>query len=248
MPGQSSSPSEQVQAGHVLKAPQALKAGTRRGVQCLFPEGATSLSLPAVQYQTQGSSQASGSPQINATATPDSNLPAEAIKLLAHTVGGLSVHQAVASHLSVHGNSSVQAAKGFSSDEACSASTGLGDQPGSDSQHSYDRLAAADDELIAAGGERKVGGQWQGDLIAQSIIDNKRQNSAIQTTMKCSETQKQPVIVLAIGPEGGWVDSEIALLTNQYGFQVVTTAGSRILDTTTALISLVSLAVDAVSM
>ncbi len=172
----------------------------------------------------------------------------EAIKLLAHTLGGLSVHQAVASHMAVHGNSSAQAAKGFSSDEAYSASISLGDQPGSDSQHSYDRLAAADDKLTAACGELTVGGQWQDDFIGQSIIDNERQNSASDRPMTGPETQNRPVVVLAIGPEGGWVDSEIALLTSQYDFQVVTTAGNRILDTTTAVISLVSLAVDAASM
>lgn len=55
------------------------------------------------------------------------------------------------------------------------------------------------------------------------------------------------VVVLAVGPEGGWVDSEVSLLNDQYGFQTVTTANSRILDTTTAVISLVSLALDAMS-
>ncbi|KAL0033224.1 hypothetical protein WJX79_010422 [Trebouxia sp. C0005] len=179
MPGQMLLLSEQALARNILKSPQALQAGTSQGVQCLFPEGASSISLPAMQYQMQGSSPAGVTPQMHAAATnaPDSNLPMEAIKLLAHTVGRVSVHQAVASHMAVHGNSSMQAATGFG-----------------------------------------------------------------------SETQKQPVIVLAIGPEGGWVDSEIALLTNQYSFQVVTTAGNRVLDTTTAVISLVSLAVDAVSM
>jgi len=205
-----------------------------------------------MQYQNlmQSSSPASVSSQMDATASsaPDSRVPMEAIKLLAHTLGGLSVHQAVASHMAVHGNSSAQAAKGFSSDEAYSASISLGDQPGSDSQHSYDRLAAADDKLTAACGELTVGGQWQDDFIGQSIIDNERQNSASDRPMTGPETQNRPVVVLAIGPEGGWVDSEIALLTSQYDFQVVTTAGNRILDTTTAVISLVSLAVDAASM
>lgn len=243
-------PSEQVQAGNLLISPQALKAGTSRGVQCLLPQGATSLSLPAMQYQTQGSSQASVSPPIDATASsiPDSNVPMEAIKLLAHTVGGLSVHQSVASHMAMHGNSSAQAAKGFSLDEASSASAGLGDQPGSDTQHSYDRFAAADDKLTAAGGELRVRGQWQDNLTGQSIIDNEMQNSAIGRPITGSESQDRPIVVLAIGPEGGWVDSEIALLTDQYDFQVVTTASNRVLDTTTAVISLVSLAVDAVLM
>ena len=197
-----------------------------------------------MQYQNlmQGSSPASASPQMDAAATsaPDSNVPTEAIKLLAHTVGGLSVHQAVASHMAGHSNSSVQAAKDLSSDEAYWASTGLGDQIGSDGQHSCDRLTAA-------GGELRVGGQWQDNLIGQSIADNERQHSAIGRPITGSGTQDRPVVVLAIGPEGGWVDSEIALLTDQYGFQVVTTASNRTLDTTTAVISLVSLAVDAVS-
>jgi len=250
MPGRNSPPSEQALAWNLSKPPQALQAGTSRGVQCLFPEGAISVSLPAMQYQMQDSSPANVSPQTHAAATgpPDSNVPMEPIKLLAHTVGGLSVHQAVASHMAVHGNSSVQAAKGFSSDAACSASAGLGDQTGSDNQHSYDRLAVGNDKVTAAGNELRVSGQWQDDLIGQSIIDNERQNSATDRPMTGSETQERPVIVLAIGPEGGWVESEIALLTSQYGFQVVTTAGNRILDTTTAVISLVSLAVDAASM
>lgn len=250
MPGQMSSPSEQALARNPSKPPQALQAGTSRGVQCLLPEGATSVSLPAVQHQNQASLPASVSPQMCAAANsnPDSNVPMEAIKLLAHTLGGLSVHQAVASHMAVHSNSSVQAAKDFSLGATCSAAAGLGDQSGSDNRHSYDRLTAADEKLTAAGDEPRVGGQWQENLIGQSIIDNGRQNSAVGRSMKGSEAQERPVIVLAIGPEGGWVDSEIALLTSQYDFQVVTTAGNRILDTTTAVISLVSLAVDAASM
>ena len=52
---------------------------------------------------------------------------------------------------------------------------------------------------------------------------------------------RKPVAVLAIGPEGGWTPSEIALLTKEHAFQTVTTAGGRTLDTTTALISLLSL-------
>ena len=52
---------------------------------------------------------------------------------------------------------------------------------------------------------------------------------------------RKPVAVLAIGPEGGWTSSEIALLTQEHAFQMVTMAGGRTLDTTTAIISLVSL-------
>ena len=227
-----------------------MQAGPSRGVQCLFPEGAASLSLPAMQHQKQDSSQASVSPKMHpAAAGPsNSNVPMEAIKLLAHTVGDLSVHQAVASHMAVHSSSSVQAAQDFSSDDASSASAGLGDQTGTGSQHSCDKLATADDKLTAAGGELTVDGQRQDTFFGQLIIDNERQYSAIGRPKTGPETQARPAVVVAIGPEGGWVDSEIALFTDQYDFQVVTVAGNRILDTTTAVISLVSLAVDAVSM
>lgn len=56
-----------------------------------------------------------------------------------------------------------------------------------------------------------------------------------------SSADRKPVAVLAIGPEGGWTSSEIALLTEGHAFQMVTMAGGRTLDTTTAVISLVSL-------
>ncbi|KAL0020301.1 hypothetical protein WJX77_004049 [Trebouxia sp. C0004] len=251
MPGQMPSPSEQALARNLSKPPQALQAGTSRGVQCLLSQGASSVFLPAVQHQNQASWPASVTPQMPPAAphTPDSNVTdvsLKAIKLLAHTLGDLSVHQAVASHMAVHGNSSLQAAKGVSLGAATSAA--LADQSGSDSQQPYDRLVTADDKLTAAGTEVRVGGQWQDDLIGKSITDTERQTSATDRPINGPETQERPVIVLAIGPEGGWVDSEIALLTKQYGFRVVTTAGNRILDTTTAVISLLSLAVDAVSM
>lgn len=250
MPGQSSSPSEQAQASKLLTSPRAMQAGPSRGVQCLFPESAASLSLPAMQHQKQDSSQASVSLKMHAAAAgpSNSNVPMEAIKLLAHTVGVLSVHQAVASHMAVHSSSSVQAAKDSSLDDASSASAGPGDHTGTGSQHSCDRLATADDKLPAAGGELTVDGQRQDTFFGQLIIDNERQYSAIGRPKTGPETQARPAVVLAIGPEGGWVDSEIALFTDQYDFQVVTVAGNRILDTTTAVISLVSLAVDALSM
>ena len=58
---------------------------------------------------------------------------------------------------------------------------------------------------------------------------------------RLQDGRQKPVAVLAIGPEGGWTPSEIALLTKENAFQIVTTAGGRTLDTTTALISLLSL-------
>ena len=47
-------------------------------------------------------------------------------------------------------------------------------------------------------------------------------------------------LVLAIGPEGGWTDSEVTILTSVYGYQTVTLATGRTLDTSTATIALVS--------
>ncbi|KAL0050614.1 hypothetical protein WJX82_003523 [Trebouxia sp. C0006] len=230
-------------ASHALKPerfyPELIHGAEQAGdtrLPAVFFSKSLHASLAAVQTAveyTNPSQQAPKPAAKAATSAPDSNVPTEAIKLLAHTVGGLSVHQAVASHMAGHSNSSVQAAKHLSSDEAYWASTGLGDQIGSDSQHSCDRLTAA-------GGELRVGGQWQDNLIGQSIADNERQHSAIGRPITGSGTQDRPVVVLAIGPEGGWVDSEIALLTDQYGFQVVTTASNRTLDTTTAVISLES--------
>ncbi|KAL0050615.1 hypothetical protein WJX82_003523 [Trebouxia sp. C0006] len=209
-------------ASHALKPerfyPELIHGAEQAGdtrLPAVFFSKSLHASLAAVQTAveyTNPSQQAPKPAAKAATSAPDSNVPTEAIKLLAHTVGGLSVHQAVASHMAGHSNSSVQAAKHLSSDEAYWASTGLGDQIGSDSQHSCDRLTAA-------GGELRVGGQWQDNLIGQSIADNERQHSAIGRPITGSGTQDRPVVVLAIGPEGGWVDSEIALLTDQYGFQ-----------------------------
>ena len=48
-------------------------------------------------------------------------------------------------------------------------------------------------------------------------------------------------VVLAIGPEGGWVADEVALLTDMYGYQAATIAAGRTLDTTTAATALVSI-------
>lgn len=50
-------------------------------------------------------------------------------------------------------------------------------------------------------------------------------------------------VIVAIGPEGGWVDKEVELL-NMHGFHNVS-LGSRVLTTETALLSLVALASDA---
>ena len=48
-------------------------------------------------------------------------------------------------------------------------------------------------------------------------------------------------VVLAIGPEGGWIADEVALLTDVYGYQAATIAAGRTLDTTTAATALVSI-------
>ena len=47
-------------------------------------------------------------------------------------------------------------------------------------------------------------------------------------------------VLLAIGPEGGWTDHEIGLLMSSPGSSAMVSLGSRVLDTTTATIALLS--------
>ena len=68
----------------------------------------------------------------------------------------------------------------------------------------------------------------------------------VQVSSGGSSARRKPVVVLAIGPEGGWTHAETAVLTKQHAFQVVTIANRRTLDTTTAVISLISLVFEAV--
>lgn len=49
----------------------------------------------------------------------------------------------------------------------------------------------------------------------------------------------QPV-VLAVGPEGGWTAEEVSCFVTAYGYHTVTLGTGRTLDTTTAVIALVS--------
>lgn len=135
---------------------------------------------------------------------------ATVVKLLAHTVGGLSVRQAVLHHFSQcpQLRCIAVAPPGDSSDHIGDKKTGQLQVPTSDLP-----ATAAD-----------VGNQLQ-DGSARS----------------------RPVAVLAVGPEGGWTPSEVTLLTQQHAFQTVTTAGGRTLDTTTAIVSLLSLVCEAMT-
>ena len=121
------------------------------------------------------------------------------LRLLAHTMGGVSVHQAVRDQLM---------GKAVPQDAAAS--------------------------LAGSGSEDK-----------QTHDVGLRQSSSMTRARNESESCKH-VAVLAVGPEGGWTETELALLTEQHAFQTVTTANGRTLDTTTAVISLVSLALDAI--
>lgn len=119
----------------------------------------------------------------------------DAVKLLAHTAGGMSVRQAVLNHLSAHT---------AAASSSCNSDHMVVQNP--------DRQVPSS-ELYAAAA----------DLSSDESV------------------KSMPVAILAVGPEGGWTPSEVAMLTEELGFQTVTTAGGRTLDTTTAVISLVSL-------
>ena len=121
-----------------------------------------------------------------------------AVKLLAHTAGGMSVRQAVRDHLS-----------------QCTATA----SPSCNSNDTYTQNSAEPMSEVSAAADAGV---------------------TLDKSLKARQ-----VAVLAVGPEGGWTPSEVALLTEKFGFQTVTTAGGRTLDTTTAIISLVSLVGDA---
>ena len=79
-----------------------------------------------------------------------------------------------------------------------------------------------------------------GVSVQQAVL-----NHFSQRPQSESMADSKPLTVLAVGPEGGWTPSEIALFTEEHAFQMVTTSGGRTLDTTTAIISLVSLVSEA---
>ena len=85
------------------------------------------------------------------------------------------------------------------------------------------------------------------DELQVSSSEPSAPSACLDGRLQHSSADRRLVAVLAVGPEGGWTPSELALLTEQHAFQVVTTAGGRTLDTTTALISLVSLVNEAMS-
>lgn len=70
--------------------------------------------------------------------------------------------------------------------------------------------------------------------------------AAISALVSCSASVAQPVI-LAVGPEGGWVDKEVDFLACAHDYRTVTLAFGRTLDTTTAVIALVSLVEETLS-
>lgn len=74
--------------------------------------------------------------------------------------------------------------------------------------------------------------------IAQAVSGARRAAAAAGEPARCG-------VLLAIGPEGGWVDFELHLL-QRHGFRQVT-LGSRILTTDVAVVSLVTLAADALA-
>ena len=157
---------------------------------------------------------------------------AEVIKLLAHVAGGSSVQHAVQHQHKQIGKSrgTVVLAHG---------------KPGDDSAGAIAAQAA-----VSTGQQPSTVPEMQQpstvpEMQQPSIVPEGQQPSAVHTT-KGQASAKMPVTVLAVGPEGGWDDSEITSLTNVHGFQTVTIADGRTLDTTTAVVALVSLALDAV--
>lgn len=83
------------------------------------------------------------------------------------------------------------------------------------------------------------------DELRVSSSESSAPSAYMNGHLQHGSADRRPVAVLAVGPEGGWTPSELALLTEEHAFQVVTTAGGRTLDTTTAIISLASLVSEA---
>lgn len=89
---------------------------------------------------------------------------------------------------------------------------------------------------------------WNADRLAVKLLAHV--NSGVTIRHAITENAKSNClasVVLAIGPEGGWTEAEIKLWTDVHGFQTVTTAAGRTLDTTTAVIALVSSVTEALA-
>ena len=148
----------------------------------------------------------------------------DVVKLLAHTEGGVTVHQAISARLTINSRRQTSAPQQMRSTTMQNKASQFGGRGHAMSAllhskaNSVSNREDLDDDVVKASvdAERDVGMQ-----------------------------HLEPVVVLAVGPEGGWTDAELDLLTERCGFTPVTTAVSRTLDTTTAVISLVSLVFDA---
>ena len=92
---------------------------------------------------------------------------------------------------------------------------------------------------------------WNADRVAVIAVKLLAHvNSGVTVRRAITENAKSNClasVVLAIGPEGGWTEAEIKLWTDVHGFQTVTTAAGRTLDTTTAVIALVSSVTEALA-
>ena len=219
-------------------------------VHCLLPEAATdwdaitsslssAVALNGGQQASHGCvSTGSGQAVGNDGFIVRKRCHGYAVKLLAHPVGGKLVHQAVWDHTAKHCDGRTAIAKGLADEPTrstpCVLLTSGQGVPGTRGLCA-ERHTLTDPSCALCEG-------W---LDVPSTRLTASDEPSVRIDGNLDRTSDRPVVVLAVGPEGGWVQSELDFFTNQYAFQTVTTARSRILDTTTALISLVGLALDA---
>jgi hypothetical protein len=81
------------------------------------------------------------------------------------------------------------------------------------------------------------------DTQSQSTSSNSDYHLRQLQTTACQD-QSTAAILMAVGPEGGWLDAELDMFLHEYGYSPVQIAAGRVLDTHSATVALCSLAAE----